>query len=874
MNNPIQPPQWATRLLRWFCASHLVNDLEGDLLELFAQRVLTYGPREARRRYVRDVLSLIRPFAMKEKPEKYPKPAFIQPAMIRNYFKIAFRNLAKHKLFSFINVLGLSAGMTACFLIALYVHFELTYDAFNQKAGRIYRVAADVKTSSETLHYAISPWAMALNMQKEFPQVDAFVRVQKDETLFRKGDLKFNEDNTVLADSTLFKVFDLKLLKGDPKTALVAPLSLVLTETAARKYFGDSDPMGQALLFGDDSEPALITGIMQDPPLNSQIKGDIFVSMSTYTAHQDKNIEREWGSFGAIAFVLLKPGTDPAAMARKFPAFVQNHAGKMMAEQQMQIGLNLEPLRDIYLHSTRVVEESGSVDNVYIFSVVALFIMVCACINFVNLTTARSVERAREVGVRKAIGAAKAALARQFIAESVLMCMIAFMLSVAISAALLPLFNELAGKQISKGIIYEMQFVGIEFAAAWLIGLIAGIYPALVLSSFEPVKVLKGRFTTSIKGVMLRKGLVTVQFAISILMIIATIVVYTQLDFMRNHDLGFSKDQTLVVRAGAGRGRDAFEASIQDFAGVKSAAASSAVPGGWNPQAYSKVENSSGEMQAGNLDVYRIDYDFIRQYGLKVVAGRAFSKEFGTDSTHSLMINEAAAKLLGYVSPQDAIGKKFSQWDRQGTIIGVVKDFHFKSLQENIKPLTFRVIDFWNGNLLSVKVDGGKVKQTLSSIENQWKTMHPDRPFSYYFLDEFYDRQYRADERFEVLFLNFAALAIFISCLGLLGLASYSTVQRTKEIGVRKVMGASAASIVGLLSKDFLQLVGLAFVIAAPLAWFVMDRWLEGFAYKTDIRLWIFIAAALLSALIALATISFQSTRAALMNPVKSLRSE
>lgn len=874
MNAPIQPPRWATRLLHWFCASHLVDDLEGDLLELFAQRVRIYGPREARRRYVHDVLSLMRPFAIKEKPVKYPQTAFNHPAMIRNYLKIAFRNLAKHKMFSFINVMGLSAGMSACFLIALYVHFELTYDAFNIKADRIYRVATDVKTSSETLHYAISPWAMATNMQNEFPEIEAFIRVQKDETLFRKGELKFSEESAILADSTLFDVFDLKLVKGNPKTALTAPLSIVLTETSALKYFGDSDPMGQTLHFGDKGEPAIVTGVMRDPLTNSQVKGDIFISMSTYTAHQDKNIEREWGSFGAVAFVLLKPGADPVALEKKFPAFLQNHAGKMMAEHQMQMRLELEPLKEIYLHSTRPAEEAGSMDNVYTFSAVAIFIMLIACINFVNLTTARSAERAREVGVRKAVGAAKSALARQFIAESLLMCMIAFILSVAISAALLPFFNELAGKEVSKGIIYEMRFVGIEFAAASIIGLLAGVYPAFVLSSFEPVKVLKGRFTTSLKGIMLRKGLVTVQFAISIVMIIATLVVYTQLDFMRSHDLGFSKDQTLVVQAGTDRERDAFEASIQRLAGVKSAAASSAVPGGWNPQAYSKIENRSGEMQAGNLDVYRVDFDFMQQYGLKVVAGRGFSKQFGSDSIRSLMINEAAAKVLGYHSPQEAVGKKFDQWGRQGTIIGVVGDFHFKSLQENIKPLTFRIIDFWNGNLLSVKIDGGNVKQTLANIENQWKTMHPDKPFSYYFLDEFYDRQYRADERFEALFLNFAALAIVISCLGLLGLASYSTVQRTKEIGVRKVMGASATSIVGLLSKDFMQLVGIAFLVAAPVAWFAMHRWLESFAYKTDIRPWIFIASALLSAFVALATISFQSIRAALMNPVKSLRSE
>lgn len=874
MKDNTQPPKWATRLLHGFCAPHLVNDLEGDLLELFGRRVKTSGPRSARVRYVRDVFSLMRPFAMKNKPDPYPKPAFHQLAMLRNYLKIAFRNLAKHKMFSFINVMGLAAGMTACFLIALYVHFELTYDAFNEKADRIYRVATDVQTSSETLRYSISPWAMASNMQREFPEVEAYTRVQKDEMLFRNGDLKFKKENALLADSTLFKVFDLKLVKGDPATALAAPLTAVLTESSAKKYFGDSDPLGQTLLLGDQSEPVMITGIMQNPPANSQIKGDIFVSMSTYTAHQDKNIEREWGSFGATAFVLLKAGADPTALEKKFPAFLQNHAGKMMTEQQMHIRMLLEPLRDIYLRSTRPAEESGNITNVYVFSAVALFIMLIACINFVNLTTARSVERAREVGVRKAVGAARSTLARQFLAESMLICVIAFFISTFLSAALVPLFNELAGKTVSAGIIHELPFIGIQLAAALLIGVLAGIYPAFVLSSFEPVKVLKGRFTTSLKGIMLRKGLVTLQFTISIAMIIATIVVYTQLDFMRRYDLGFSKDQTLVVQAGTGRARDAFESSVMNFAGVKSAAASSAVPGGWNPQAFSKVENKSGEMQTGNLDVYRVDFDFISQYGLKVIAGRSFSKQFSADSTRSLVVNEAATKAFGYASPEEAVGKKFDQWGRQGTVIGVVKDFHFKSLQENIKPLTFRIIDDWNGQLLSVQIDGRNVKQTLAAIENQWKVLHPEQPFSYYFLDEFYDRQYRADERFEALFVNFAILAIFISCLGLLGLASYATVQRTKEIGVRKVMGASAASIVGLLSKDFLQLVGMAFLIAAPVAWFAMDKWLDGFAYKTNIRLWIFIAAALLSAFVALVTISFQSIRAARMNPVKSLRSE
>ncbi|MGG7663600.1 ABC transporter permease [Dyadobacter sp. BHUBP1] len=869
-----EPPKWATRLLHWFCADHLVNDLEGDLLELFAYRARTHGIREARRRYVRDVFSLIRPFAWRKEAEKYPKNAFTQSAMIRNYFKIAFRNLAKHKTFSLINLMGLSAGMTACFLIALYVHFELTYDAFNKKSDRIYRLSTDISYSGGMLHYSISAWPFGPNLQNDFPDIEAFTRISKENYLFRRGDLKFNEPQTILADSSLFQVLDLKLLQGNPKTALQAPFSVVLTESTAKKYFGDRDPMGQTLLVGDAGDAAQVTGIMQEPPMNSQIRGDIFISMTTHTRHYNTAVNEEWGNFGTTTYLLLKPGTDPAVLTSKFPAFIERHTGAFLRQEKVSFTFVLEPLLDIYLHSDREAEQSGSLTNIYTFTIIAVFILLIACINFVNLTTARSLERAREVGVRKAIGAAKSALARQFISESLLMSSLSFVLAVILSAALIPLFNRLSGKTISNGIAEELPFIAILFGASLLIGLASGIYPALVLSSFEPVKVLKGRFVTSSSGNFLRKGLVTVQFAISIALIIGTMIVYTQLDFMRSHELGFSKDQTLIIPSGTGSGREALKNALQHVNGVESVAASSSVPGGENSDAHSKIENSRGEMQAATLDVYRVDFDFIPQYGLKLVAGRPFSKEFTTDSTKALVINEAAAKLLGYNAPAQAIGKKFSQWDRKGTIIGVVKDFNFKSLREKVKPLTFRLLDPWNGDWLSIKLNGNHIHQTLEAIETQWKIQHPDRPFSYFFLDEFYDRQYRADVRFQELFINFAVLAIVISCLGLLGLASFSTVQRTKEIGVRKVMGASAVSIVGLLSRDFMQLVGIAFVVAAPVAWFAMHRWLEGFAYKTEISLWIFIAAALLSALVALATISFQSIRAALMNPVKSLRSE
>lgn len=793
--------------------------------------------------------------------------------MLKNYFKIAFRNLWKHKVFSLINILGLTVGMSACLLISMYVHFELTYDAFHSKADRIYRVVTDIKTPSETIHAGITSWAYAPAMKQDFPEVESFARINGGSFLVRKGDIKFQEEATVFADSSLFRVFDFKLVKGDPGTALKEPLSIVFTEKAAKKYFGDSDPIGQTLLLSGDRLPAKVTGVMQDMPENSQIKGDMFISMATMTQRFNRGVDEEWGNFGATSYVLLKPGTNSKAFEKKLPAFMERRAGKLMQEAKMRYTLFLEPLRDVHLHSTRDVAEKGSMNNVYVFSVVAVFILLIACINFVNLTTARSAERAREVGIRKVVGAARSLLARQFVSESVMLCLIAFLFSIMLSAGLVPLFNNLAGKVVVTGLFADPSFLVYMFLAAIVIGVLAGIYPALVLSSFEPVTVLKGRFTTSVKGILLRKGLVTVQFAISIALIIATMVVFIQMRYMRNRDLGFSKDQMLVINTEGDPKRAAFKESLVGLAGVKSSAASSSVPGSFNPGAYSEIENKSGDLQVANLDLYFVDFDYIPQFGLKMAAGRAFSKKFGTDTTQAMVVNEAASRLLGYARPEEALGRRFRQWGREGTIIGVVKDFHFRSLQENIKPLTMR-IEPRSSDLVSVKIEGGRLKETVAAIEEKWKGLMPDRPFSYYFMDEFFDRQYRSEERFEKLFLNFAILAIFISCLGLLGLASYSTMQRTKEIGVRKVMGASVASIVALLSRDFLKLVLIAFVVASPVAYFGMERWLQNFAYRTDIYWWVFALAAVLSTAIAFATVSFQSIKAAIMNPVKSLRSE
>jgi putative ABC transport system permease protein len=511
--------------------------------------------------------------------------------------------------------------------------------------------------------------------------------------------------------------------------------------------------------------------------------------------------------------------------------------------------------------------------NVYIFAIVAVFIILIAGINFVNLTTARSVERAKEVGIRKVVGALKFQLARQFIIESVLLCFIAFLLAVVMSWLLLPAFNQLAGKTISEGIFSAPGNMLVLFVSSISIGLLAGLYPAWVLSSFKPITVLKGRFSTSTRGIFLRKGLVVAQFTISIALIIATIIVYNQMNYMRKQDLGFSKDQVLVINSSGDPAKFAFNQAIKDMPGVRSTAMSSSVPGGGNPGAYSEIENSKGDLQIANLDLYFVDYDYIPNYQIKMVAGRAFSKEFGTDTTQAMVMNEAAVKVFGYKTPQEAIGRRFKQWGREGKIIGVVKNFNFRSLQQEIKPLTMR-IEPRGSNLISVKLPAANVPATLSAIEKKWKELIPNRPFTYFFLDEYFNKQYRSEEQFGSLFLNFAILAIFISCLGLLGLASYSTIQRTREIGIRKVMGASVTNIVNLLSQDFLKLVIISFVIATPVAWYFMYQWLQDFSYRIDITWWVFAIAGILALLIAFFTISFQAVRAAIANPVESLRAE
>ncbi len=790
--------------------------------------------------------------------------------MLKNYFKIAFRSLWRHRGFAALNIIGLAVGMAAFFLIFQYVRFEYSYDDFITKRDRIYRLVADVKTKSETQHGWTTSLPMAINMKKEYPEIEDITRLSGSAMLLKRGDVVFQEKRTIFADSGLFNLFDYPLVEGDPATALKEPFSVVLSESTAKKYFGATDPIGQTILFSDSGFNAKVTGVIKDLPENSTIMADLFVSMATKKRFGESG--DHWGRFNTTSYLLLKPGANTAALQAQFKPFIDRHQGAALDSAQQSDLLSLEKLKDTYW-SSRGGWISGSKSNVYIFSLIGIFILLIAGINFVNLTTARSAERAKEVGIRKVIGAVRFQLTRQFLSESVLLCLISFVLAGALCEVLSPLFNQLAGKTVSTGVLGQPGELLSLAGIALVIGLLAGVYPALILSGFRPIESLKGRFSSSTRGLLLRRGLVVFQFTISIFLIIGTAVVFSQLDYMRSRDLGFDKEQELVIDEHNDAQKYAFRQEVAQLPNIRSTAFSGSVPGEGDYSAYSQVENSRGEMQPANLDLTYVDFGYLQQYKMKLLAGRFFDPHIATDTMQAMIINEKALGLLGFSGPDQALGRRFTQWGKKGVIIGVIRNYNFEGLQQEIRPLSI-CINLDDCNYLSVKVGTRDLPATIAAIRKRWEGMVSNKTFDYFFLDEQFDRHYRAEVRFGRLFINFAVLAIFISCLGLLGLASYSTIQRTKEVGVRRVLGASVAGIVRLLSVEFLALVGIAFLIAVPVGWYFMHRWLEDFAYKATLGWWIFVGAGLAAMLIAFGTISYQAIRAAMANPVRSLRTE
>lgn len=811
--------------------------------------------------------------------------------MIRNYFKIAWRNLVKNKTFSIINITGLAIGLTCFLLITLYVVDELSYDRYNEKANRIYRINSDIRFGGTDLKLAVASDPMGATLKKDYPQVEEYVRLYASDgsKLIKKGSEFINEDNVVHADSTLFNVFTLPAITGDVKTALNEPNTVVITEKAARKYFNSTDVVGKTLeTKGDNNTAYKITAVIKDIPHNSHFNFDFFFSMD--------NVEYGWGNFlshNFSTYIVLRKGTNPAVFEKNFNQFLEKYI-LPQAKQFVQINsmdefkkagnkleYSLMPLTAIHLHSDRFPElrVNGNIQYVYIFSAVALFVLLIACINFMNLSTARSANRAKEVGIRKVLGTEKKFLVRQFLIESILMVFLSTGIALLLTWILLPYFNNLSSKSVSLPVLFSRNYLPFLILLPLLVGIVAGSYPAFFLSSFRPIAVLKGKINTGFSKSRLRSTLVVIQFATSIILIIGTVVVYRQLNYIQTTKLGYNKDQLLIINGTGALGNNIqpFKNELLSLKGIKGASVSGFLPvhpSNRSDNTFSK-EATMDVHNGLNMQIWSVDEAYIPVMGMEVIKGRNFSREFGTDSM-AIIINESTAALLGYENP---IGKKLYSssgnslaLDLVYTIIGVVKNFHFESLRQTIGPLSMRLGNN-TGNVL-FKVNAGNIEELVTQVESKWKKMAPGMPFSYRFMDESFDSMYRAEKRVGQIGLSFAVIAILIACLGLFGLATFMAEQRTKEIGVRKVLGASVTNVVTMLSRDFLKLVLISALFAFPLAWWAMHTWLQDFAFRVNIGWWIFVVAGVAALIIALVTVSFQAIKAALMNPVKSLRTE
>lgn len=808
--------------------------------------------------------------------------------MFKNYLKIAFRNIWKSKGFSAINIIGLAIGLATCLLILLFVLDELSYDRFNKKADRIYRVDGDIKFGGNRFVMATSTDPMGPTLKKDFPQVEEYVRFRvAGGLLIKKGNENVQEEHVVYADATLFNVFTLPMLDGNPQTALQAPNSIVITETIARKYFNTTQAAGRSLLV-NNREHYTVTGVIKDIPSQSHFNFIFFVSLSTRAESRANN----WLSNNFNTYIVLKEGADPKQLEAQFDALVEKYVGPQVM-QFMSINLDefkkngnyekhyLTPLTSIHLYSDKEAELSANsnIQYVYIFSAIAFFILLIACVNFMNLSTARSANRAREVGVRKVLGSLKSNLVKQFLTESMLISCIALVLALMLTFIMLPHFNQLAAKNIKLNVLASPWLVVSLVLLVLITGLLAGSYPAFYLSSFKPIQVIKGKLAAGFKTSWLRSGLVVFQFSISIVLIIATMVIYKQLHYIQSHKPGFNREQVLVIHNTHPLGNKAktFQNEIVKLPGVDNATIADYLPtNGWRNDNPVFADPTLDQKKAVSMQTWEVDDKYIPTLGMQLAAGRNFSVEYPTDST-GIIINEAAAKMYGFSDP---IGKNLyfiSDLNNPKNvatlhIVGIVKDFNFSSMRQQVTPLSLMLGQ--NPGNIALRIRSTDIHHLVAQIEQKYKAMVPGEPFNYSFMNEDFNNLYRTEQRMGVIAISFSSLAILIACLGLFGLAAYAAEQRTKEIGIRKVLGATVSNITAMLSKDFLKLVIVAAVIAFPVAWWCMHSWLQDFAYRTNISWWVFILAGIAAALIAILTVGFQTIKAALANPVKSLKAE
>ncbi len=814
--------------------------------------------------------------------------------MISNYLKLAIRNLVKRKGYSLLNILGLAIGMTCCLLIFQYVSYENNYDKFPSKQKQIVRLRLDsyqqgkLAWQSAVVYPAIGP-----TIKKDYPEVEDFCRLLPNNLVLVNANTnaKFKETQGYFADPSAIKMLGVQLLSGDPDKALNEPDNIIISETMAKKYFGLSDAVGKQLQMpGSNRDRSYqVTGVFKDHPHNSHLRINYLTSYATLVSQLKANgdtsnaAQTSFGWYDFYTYLQLKPGIEGKQFESKLPAFCDRYINSMERNKvnNLKYTLSIIPLSDIHLYSNYKYEAgiNGNGRAVSFIFLIGFIIMVIAWINYVNLSTARSVERGREVGVRKVLGAGKTQLVRQFLVESLLMNCMAVLIAFLAFNFLSPTFNQLMGREEPAVVVmsnaYWLWFI-ILFVAGTLL---SGLYPAFVMSGYNPVSVLKGAFKNTSKGLLLRKGLIIAQFGISVILIAGTIIVLRQVNFMRHQDLGFNINQTLVLD-GAATLRDSvymntyqpFKEELLKQTGIQGVTASTNVPGQEIFWTTGVKRMNPANSESVILHHLGIDYDFIPQFQLKMMSGRNFSKDFPTDE-NAAILNEMAVSTFGFKDPTDAVGKKLVRRRDTLTVIGVVQSFHHQGLQKAIDPQILLLVPD-SRDAYSIKLSSADMPKTIATIENIWSKHFPDDPFNYFFLDDFYNQQYKADQQFGKVFTLFAMLAILIACLGLLGLSSYNILQRTKEIGIRKVLGASTQKVVYILAKDFLILVLIAFMVAVPFTWWIMHNWLQEFAYRINIGWWIFLIAGAIAVAIALITVSFQAIKAALANPVKSLRTE
>lgn len=796
--------------------------------------------------------------------------------MLRNYLKVIWRNLSKNKLYSFINIAGLSVGIACCVFIFLYVQYELSYDTYNSKAAQIYRLTEVLHLPDENNARAVTSPPMAPTLQANFPEVLKTVRISYSGRYLSYENKKLPSSHIMYADSTLFDIFTFPMIDGDPGKALTNPYSIVLAESIAKKYFGTAPVVGKTMQLSD-TIPLKVTGVVKDVPANSHFSFDCILSRSTINALSQNQPETEWFSNNYYTYLLLPEHCDYHQLENKFSSFIQREMKDETKASGLYYDLKLQPLQDIHLRSNlnSEINPNGDITYIYIFSAAALLILLIAGINFINLSTAKSVTRAKEIGLRKVIGANRLQLLLQFLGESFLFAIIATVLAVFLIQLGLPYFNSFTGRSLSLFASHNYDILFLFAGIIFVTGLVAGIYPAFLMSSFSPVKVLKGPAKYEWRDVLLRKGLVVFQFTIAIVLVAGALLVYKQLQFIQNQKIGLNKEQVLEVPIPPSQSdkkdfllteflktSNVVGASLTSFSFKESVARIATLPEGFSSN------------QINSYSSIFVDDNFLSTFQIQLASGRNFSKAFPTDSNEAFIINETAVKAFHWKNDEAAIGKTLD-WGlgKKGKVIGVVRDFNYTSLHDNIKPLIVQILPEAYG-FIALRVKPGKLQNTIGMLSAKWKTIVHDEPFQYSFLDDDFAALYKSEQNLQRVLGLFTVLSVLIACLGLFGLAAFTIRQRIKEIGIRKVIGASVFSIVSLLSKDFLKLIAVSFLIASPVAWFGVNRWLENFAYQMNVGWWTFAIVGIIAVVIALATISAQAIKAALANPVKSLRTE